>query len=102
MVSSPLPCPAVACPIACSQVTTLADCDARADCHSVFVDSQNCRCAALGCCAQFQRCVAGDKALCASPALTCKVAQPYCEGPYVLSYTASCYEGCVKSTDCAP
>ena len=48
------------------------------------------------------RCVEGDKATCVSPALTCKIAQPHCEGDYVLSYTASCYEGCVKSTDCAP
>ena len=32
-------CPAILCPLPpCSQVTTQAACDPRADCHSVFVD----------------------------------------------------------------
>ncbi|MEP6654693.1 MAG: hypothetical protein ABJA82_15125 [Myxococcales bacterium] len=89
--------------MACAQVTTLADCDGRADCHSVFVDSQLCGCASLGCCAHFSRCAAGDKAACtASKPGGCDAVTPHCEGPYVVAYTATCFEGCVKQTDCAP
>jgi hypothetical protein len=102
-------CPGFACPpvdagtpVTCAEVTTLAECDARTDCHSVFQDVQNCRCAALGCCATFLKCANGDRALCQAPTLLCKSLSPYCEGPYVVSYTASCYEGCARSTECAP
>jgi hypothetical protein len=96
-------CPAISCPLPCGQVTAKDACEARADCHSVFVDPHNCACAAAGCCAQFSRCAAGDKATCKPPTgLACGAATPYCEGPYVVSYTATCFEGCVQSTDCAP
>jgi len=95
-------CPAIACPQpTCAQVTTKDACEARTDCHSVFVDPHNCTCAALGCCAQFSRCADGDKAMCKATGLACGAATPYCEGPYVISYTAVCFEGCVQSTDCA-
>jgi hypothetical protein len=41
--------------------------------------------------------------MCKAPSgLACGAATPYCEGPYVVSYTAVCFEGCVQSTDCAP
>ena len=97
-------CPAISCPLPpCAQVTTKDACEQRSDCHSVFVDPHNCACAALGCCAQFSRCADGDKATCKpSSGVVCGAAQPYCEGPYVVSYTSTCYEGCVQSTDCAP
>jgi hypothetical protein len=100
--SDPQPaCPAIACIAPCAQVTTLPLCEARTDCHSVFVDPGTCGCAAKGCCAHFSRCADGDKAQCAGMPL-CKIATPYCEAPYVVSFTASCYEGCVNQKDCAP
>lgn len=84
----------------CSQLATQAACDVRSDCHSVFVDPGNCACLAVGCCTRFDRCADGGKANCMGPAL-CKSATPYCESPsYVLSYTGSCYEGCVRPSEC--
>ena len=85
----------------CSQVTTQTECDSRNDCHSVFVDPGTCGCAGAGCCAHFSRCADGANANCSGPAL-CKMAQPFCEAPYVLSYTGNCYEGCVLQSKCAP
>lgn len=90
-------------PVACSLVTTLAGCEARNDCHSVFQDPHNCKCPTVGCCAQFSRCVDGDQAQCtAGPGIACDAATPYCEGSYVVAYTKTCFEGCVQSKDCAP
>jgi hypothetical protein len=94
-------CPAIACPVPCSEATTLETCDARPDCHPVFVDNRACGCAALGCCAKFSRCADGATALCKAPPIACDALTPYCEGPYVVGYTNACYEGCVRSTDCA-
>ena len=95
-----LVCPAIACPAPCSIATTQELCDARPDCHSVFVDPGTCGCASVGCCARFSQCADG-KAVCAPPSITCKVVKPYCEGPaYVVSYTGSCYEGCVPAAAC--
>jgi hypothetical protein len=55
-----------------------------------------------GCCASFSRCSDGGKASCMG-APVCQIATPYCEGPaYVLSYTVSCYEGCVRPSECGP
>jgi hypothetical protein len=85
----------------CSDVTTQAECDARSDCHSVFVDPGTCGCAASGCCARFQNCADGDMADCGGPA-ACTMATPHCESPYVVAYRGSCFEGCVKESDCAP
>jgi hypothetical protein len=96
-------CPAILCPLPCGQVTTQDACDTRTDCHSVFVDPGTCGCAASGCCAHFSRCADGGKAMCKPPSgLACAIATPYCESPYVVSYTNNCYEGCVASTECAP
>jgi len=93
-------CPAIACPAGCSIATTQAACDARPECHSVFTDPGTCDCAAAGCCARFSQCANG-KAVCTPPPVTCKIVQPYCEGPaYVLSYTTNCYEGCVPAAAC--
>lgn len=95
----PVECPAGACPLVpCDQITDSADaCDARPDCHAVFVDHP-CGCASAGCCTTFSRCADG-KANCAGPAL-CNIAPPACAGPYVVSYASSCYEGCVLKTEC--
>ena len=68
----------------------------------MFVDPQNCRCAAIGCCTRFSRCADGDQAMCKNTGLSCTLAQPHCEGPYVVSYVSTCYEGCVKVKDCEP
>jgi len=87
---------------ACASVTTLEACDARSDCHALFEDPGNCRCAALGCCARFSRCADGDRALCTSGAVLCDALTPHCEGPYVVSYTDFCYDGCVRATECLP
>jgi hypothetical protein len=86
----------------CALATTADECDARPGCHSVFFDPHNCRCAQVGCCARFSRCADGQLALCNSTNLACLIQQPYCEGPYVVSYAGSCYEGCVRMTACAP
>jgi hypothetical protein len=85
----------------CSAAINLADCDARPACHPVFIDLLVCGCAAAGCCTHYQRCAEGKKATCSPPAgFGCLIQQPHCEGPYVVGYTSSCYEGCVRATDC--
>jgi hypothetical protein len=90
------------CPAPCSNLTTLAACDARTDCHSVFFNPTGCGCIGAGCCAVFSRCADGAKATCTGTP-TCQMATPHCEAPaYVVSYTASCYEGCARPTECAP
>jgi hypothetical protein len=84
----------------CSAITTQAACDSRGDCHSVFVDPGTCGCAAAGCCAHFSRCADGGHANCTNT-VTCEMATPFCELPYVVSYTNNCYEGCVRQSECA-
>jgi hypothetical protein len=75
-------------------------CDASPVCHSVIRDdSQLCDCAAAGCCTEFVRCAPGKQADCTGPA-RCHQKEPYCSGPYVVSYTNQCYEGCVEATAC--
>src|SRR5207244_4465843 len=49
----------------CSKLTTLNDCTAQTNCHPVFVDPHDCRCATIGCCAHFSSCVDGAQADCA-------------------------------------
>jgi hypothetical protein len=88
--------------VPCADATTLETCDARSDCHSVFEDPRNCACAALGCCARFARCADGARAVCTGGAIACDALTPYCEAPYVVSYTQNCYEGCVRATACGP
>src|SRR5581483_8223596 len=109
---SPGGCPGFACPPpdagpsdaagGCAAAATVDECDARPGCLSVFVDPHNCRCAQLGCCAHFSRCADGDQALCKNTVFSCTLAEPYCEGPYVVGYSNGCYEGCVRMTECAP
>ena len=76
---------------ACTQLTVQSDCQARSDCHAVFTDPGTCGCSAAGCCARFSRCADG-KATCSGNPM-CETSTPHCEGPYVVSYTANCYEG---------
>jgi hypothetical protein len=95
-------CILLPCPAPCAAATTKEACEARPDCHSVFVDNRDCQCAALGCCARFSRCAAGATAVCKAPPITCDAIAPTCEGPYVVAYADSCFEGCVQSSDCAP
>ena len=92
---------AIPCPAPCAVATTKETCEARPDCHSVFVDDRDCACAALGCCARFSRCADGASAVCKAPPILCDLVTPHCEGPYVVAYSGSCYEGCVQSSDCA-
>lgn len=87
----------------CSTLWTQEMCDASADCHSVFADPGICDCLAIGCCTRFERCGYGDLADCTGAAISCLLPTPYCEDPaYVVSYTGTCYEGCVLPSDCAP
>jgi hypothetical protein len=87
---------------ACSQATTQVACEARSDCHPVFSDPGTCGCATPGCCARFSVCADGGKALCTMPAtMGCAIATPHCEGPYVVSYSKICYEGCALQTECS-
>ena len=96
-------CPGFVCPrIDCAGQNTLELCDARTDCHAVFVNRQDCQCGGLGRCAQFLRCADGGKAKCSPGAIACDALAPYCEGQYVVAYTDACYEGCVRMTECAP
>jgi len=102
LIDPPIGCPAIACPRpTCAQLTAKDACAARSDCHSVYVDDGVCGCASVGCCARWSRCADGAAALCKSPSILCDVVTPHCEGPYVVSYSGSCYEGCVLATDCA-
>jgi hypothetical protein len=93
-------CPAT---VLCANVTDRLSCDARPDCHSVFADSGGvCDCATPGCCIVFSRCADGAKATCKGTP-TCHRTAPTCDTPdLVVSYTADCYEGCVRPTECAP
>jgi hypothetical protein len=84
----------------CDTVTTQAACDNRSDCHSVFVDPNNCKCATAGCCAQFNSCANGGRANCDGQ-VVCGAKTPYCAGPYVVSFTSTCFEGCVLQSECA-
>jgi hypothetical protein len=101
-------CPAgCAVPGPCASETTLAGCATRTDCHAVFIDHGICDCAVAGCCTSFDHCADRDKASCKwssdAGASLCMRIPPACEAPpYVVSYTSTCYEGCVQPKDCAP
>jgi hypothetical protein len=95
------PCP----PVPCAAVMDQLSCDARTDCHSVFIAGDAaCDCSAPGCCTTFLQCREGGKAVCAPPqGEFCTIAPPSCEAPaYVTSYTPNCYEGCVRPSECGP
>lgn len=74
-----------------------AACLTRDDCHASFQVTQ-CR-NILGYCAQFLTC-ADEQANCTGPA-NCDIVEPFCAGPYVISYTQTCYGGCVRADQCA-
>lgn len=95
-------CPGAAC-TPCDSVDSLAECEMRTDCHSVFENPQGCDCPLPGCCARFERCADNERADCTGASLNCEAVTPYCEHPaYVVSYSGICYEGCVAPKDCAP
>src|SRR4051794_32044419 len=73
-------CPAIACPASCSVMTTKEMCDARPDCHSVYVDNGACDCSTAGCCSRFLRCADGAAVCTPPPAFSCtNTTKPYCE-----------------------
>lgn len=83
----------------CSDARTEAECDARADCHSVFDNGWTCGCSTPGCCMQFVGCGQGAAVDCTGPNL-CPKGEPQCVSPYVLSYAGGCVEGCVLASKC--
>jgi hypothetical protein len=94
-------CPAIACPASCSLMTTKDACDARPDCHAVYVDNGACDCSTAGCCAHFSRCADGPAVCAPPPAFSCTTSKPYCESPaYYVSYSGGCYEGCATAAAC--
>ena len=109
---SPGGCPGVACAPTtgtqaqwsasgpCSTAATAAACDARAGCHSVFLNPNTCRCAALGCCAHFSKCAEGAQAIQEHRAQLHDRAAVL--RPSVIAYSNGCYEGCVRMTECTP
>ena len=86
----------------CAQVATQSACDASSFCYSVFIDPHDCACAAAGCCARFHHCAEGSSGAQCYGGVSCALAPPFCEGPYVVSYRNDCFEGCVNGMDCAP
>lgn len=101
--SPPTPCP-FSCPLMpCTALTKGTDCQARSDCHAVFL-AGDCGCDAC-CCTFFDHCADGGSpdckgpATCSEPAPDCT--NPDCNGTYALSYLNGCYEGCVLAQKCA-
>jgi hypothetical protein len=74
-----------------------AACLARADCHAGYqvTPCEN----VFGYCAAYLGC-GDDQANCLGPA-NCDIQQPFCAGPYVTSYTPTCYGPCVRADQCA-
>jgi hypothetical protein len=94
-------CPQPVCPPSkCSGLDATA-CAMNGSCHAVYQPGAACGCATPGCCTFFSFCADGATATC-SGTPTCEQVEPLCEGDYVISYTGSCYEGCVLSSECAP
>ena len=56
----PIACGAQPCPLACDQIGTLDGCNARPDCHAVFLPAA-CECLNC-CCTPFNRCASGGTA----------------------------------------
>jgi hypothetical protein len=98
--SMPPACPALHCAM-CPLNTAENSCRATGICHPVFLDHPGCApCASQGCCMAFDHCAESVKAVCTMPANLCTTAAPTCEGNYMLSYTTTCYEGCVTPDEC--
>jgi len=94
-------CPALPC-FSCSAAVDEADCNTFTGCHAVYQDPHDCRCDTLGCCAQYVSCEVGATVDCEGANVECDSLTPYCENPaFVVSYTPTCYEGCVKPEVCA-
>ena len=74
----------------------LAGCLSRDDCHAAFeiTECDN----ILGYCAAFISCDDGPAQCAGTP--TCERAEPSCPGPYVVSYTETCYGPCVRADQC--
>ena len=90
------------CVTSCTDLTVQGQCDARTDCHSVFVSNAVADCVVNGGCTFFTHCADGGKASCTGTA-ACQITAPYCDGTaFVVSYAASCYEGCVRPSECGP
>ena len=100
--------PCVSPPASCAELPDQATCDARPDCHSVFGKCLGCSCPTAGCGVGFVTCADGAKADCSGPkgvgAAFCHAVSPDCASTtataYVVSYTADCYEGCVRPSEC--
>jgi hypothetical protein len=86
------------CPAPCNLLADAASCNARTDCHAVFQPAGACGCAGAGCCIHFDHCADGQAQCNGQPA--CTIPSPICDGPYAVSYTNTCYEGCVLATEC--
>lgn len=75
-------------------------CTSVVGCHAVYDDPGTCDCSTPGCCIQYKTCKAGP-AMCKASDVLCDATPPACGPNYVVSYTSSCYEGCVKPMECA-
>lgn len=90
-----------ACPGPCGALPDEASCASSPACHPVYRDPGTCDCASAGCCMRFSGCADGAKAQCSpSNGPQCAIPPPECGGDYVVSYTISCYEGCVHKAEC--
>jgi hypothetical protein len=94
---SPPACGPPMCP-ACDTYQDDMTCEGSGYCHSVFVSEAPPAC--VRDCTRFARCADGPKAMCAGMP-GCAQPSPYCEpGVVVVSYTQTCYEGCVRPAEC--
>jgi hypothetical protein len=73
------------------------DCVLSDHCHATYKDSGLCDCSGL-CCPIFDRCWDRKHANCGGPG--CGADPPACL-PLSVAYGGGCYEGCVKSEECA-
>ena len=78
-----------------------AQCGSAFGCHAVYQPTSACVCSGPGCCIQFSSCADGAQADCNGMA-ACPTLPPACDGPYVVSYSGQCYEGCVLQSECTP
>jgi hypothetical protein len=92
--------PAPICVHPCNQINTADGCSLNTTCHPVFWDNQPCSCPTQDCCTHFAFCAPNARAQCIPPPLLCTQPPPVCESGYQVSYSGTCYEGCVKTTEC--
>jgi hypothetical protein len=84
----------------CNQITTQDACSVNTVCHPVFWDNQPCSCPTQDCCMHFAFCAPNAKAQCIPPPLLCAQPPPVCDTGFEVSYSGTCYEGCVKTVEC--